>query len=104
MALICDATIVIEASEKSGTRHQGWEAIRLGRDLYLLENVANDPNLTWPKQLLRLSSSRGALQFFVPDKITIVDDMLTMGRTSFACAELLRAVCPDAKIRIFAMI
>lgn len=30
MALICDATIVIEASEKSGTRHQGWEAIRLG--------------------------------------------------------------------------
>jgi len=27
-----------------------------------------------------------------------------MGRTSFACAELLRAVCPDAEIRIFAMI
>lgn len=52
MALICDATIVIEASEKSGTRHQGWEAIRLGRDLYLLENVATDPNLTWPKQLI----------------------------------------------------
>ena len=52
MALICDATIVIEASEKSGTRHQGWEAIRLGRDLYLLENVATNPNLTWPKQLI----------------------------------------------------
>lgn len=52
MALICDATIVIEASEKSGTRHQGWEAIRLGRDLYLLENVAINPNLTWPKQLI----------------------------------------------------
>ncbi|MDF3416659.1 DNA-protecting protein DprA [Sulfitobacter sp. M57] len=52
MALICDATIVIEASEKSGTRHQGWEAIRLGRDLYLLDNVATNPNLTWPKQLI----------------------------------------------------
>ena len=52
MALICDATIVIEASEKSGTRHQGWEAIRLGRDLYLLEDVAINPNLTWPKQLI----------------------------------------------------
>lgn len=52
MALICDATIVIEASENSGTRHQGWEAIRLGRDLYLLENVATNPNLTWPKQLI----------------------------------------------------
>ena len=52
MALICDATIVIEAGEKSGTRHQGWEAIRLGRHVYLLENVAGDPNLSWPKQLL----------------------------------------------------
>ncbi|QFS85192.1 hypothetical protein [Roseivivax sp. THAF197b] len=40
----------------------------------------------------------------MPDKITIVDDVLTMGRTSFTCAELLRAVCPDAEIRIFAMI
>ena len=52
MALICDATIVIEASEKSGTRHQGWEAIRLGRHVYLLENVANNPELTWPKELI----------------------------------------------------
>lgn len=52
MALICDATIVIEAGEMSGTRHQGWEAIRLGRHVYLLENVAYDPNLTWPKELM----------------------------------------------------
>lgn len=52
MALICDATIVIEAGEKSGTRHQGWEAIRLGRHVYLLENVAGDANLSWPKELL----------------------------------------------------
>lgn len=52
MALICDATIVIEAGEKSGTRHQGWEAIRLGRHVYLLENVAGDKSLSWPKELL----------------------------------------------------
>lgn len=37
MALICDATIIIEASEKSGTRNQGWEAIRLGRDSQVVE-------------------------------------------------------------------
>ena len=53
MALICDATIVIEAGEKSGTRHQGWESIRLGRDLYLLDNVAANENLTWPKELIQ---------------------------------------------------
>ena len=52
MALLSDATIVIEASETSGTRHQGWEAIRLGRHVYLLENVATNPALTWPKELM----------------------------------------------------
>ena len=52
MALICDATVVVEASEKSGTRHQGWEAIRLGRLVYLMKNVAEDPKLTWPKEMI----------------------------------------------------
>ena len=52
MALISDATIIIEADEKSGTRYQGWEAIRLGRHLYLLENIAQNPDLTWPKEML----------------------------------------------------
>ena len=52
MALISDATIIVEASETSGTRHQGWEAIRLGRTLYLLENVANNKSLSWPAQMI----------------------------------------------------
>ena len=53
MALISDATIIIEAGEKSGTRHQGWEALRLGREVYILENVANDPNITWAKEMMK---------------------------------------------------
>ena len=52
MALISDATIIIEAGEKSGTRHQGWEALRLGREVFILENVANDPNITWAKEMI----------------------------------------------------
>lgn len=52
MALISDATIIIEASEKSGTKHQGWEALRLGRDLFILESIVNDPNLNWPKEMI----------------------------------------------------
>jgi DNA processing protein len=51
MALISDATIIIEASEKSGTQHQGWEALRLGRKLYILENVYRE-NISWVKQML----------------------------------------------------
>lgn len=52
MALLTDATVIVEAGEKSGTLHQGWEALRLGRKLFLLESVANDPNLSWPKEMI----------------------------------------------------
>jgi len=53
MALISDATVIIEASENSGTRHQGWEALRLGRLLFILESVAKNPSLTWPKEMIK---------------------------------------------------
>ena len=52
MALISDATVIVEASEKSGTKHQGWEAIRLGRLVFILDNVAKNPDLTWPKEMI----------------------------------------------------
>lgn len=65
---------------------------------------SNSPAAERPLVPVHLASIEAERPFFVPDKITIVDDVLTMGRTSFACAELLRAVCPNAEIRIFAMI
>lgn len=43
-------------------------------------------------------------QLLRPDQITIVDDVLTMGRTMFACAQRLREAFPDAQIRAFAMV
>jgi DNA processing protein len=52
MALLTDATIIVEAGEKSGTRHQGWEALRLGRAVYLLENIAENSALSWPKEMI----------------------------------------------------
>lgn len=39
MALISEATIIIEASENSGTRHQAWEAIKLGKQVLIMSNV-----------------------------------------------------------------
>ena len=53
MALLCDATVIIEAGEKSGTLHQGWEALRLGRLLFLMESVATNSDLSWPKEMIR---------------------------------------------------
>jgi hypothetical protein len=41
---------------------------------------------------------------FVPARITLVDDVLTLGRTSFACAMRLHEAFPDAEIRLFAVI
>lgn len=52
MALISDATVIVEAGEKSGTRHQGWEALRLGRLVFIMKNVADDNRLSWPKEMI----------------------------------------------------
>ena len=51
MALVSDATIIVEANEKSGTRYQGWEALRLGRQLLIMENVLND-QISWAEEML----------------------------------------------------
>ncbi len=42
-------------------------------------------------------------QLLVPDEITLIDDVLTQGRTTIACALRLEEVFPMTKIRIFAM-
>jgi DNA processing protein len=53
MALLSDATIIVEASEVSGTRHQGWEALRLGRFIFIMDKVAQNNDLTWPKEMIK---------------------------------------------------
>lgn len=52
MALISDATIIVEAGDKSGSLHQGWEALRLGRSLFIWKSIVEDQSLTWPKQMI----------------------------------------------------
>jgi len=52
MALISDATAIIEASDTSGSLSQGWEAIRLGRGLFIAKSLVEDKQLRWPQELL----------------------------------------------------
>lgn len=52
MALLTDATIIVEAGESSGTLHQGWEALRLGRLLFLDEKVVETRGLRWPDEMM----------------------------------------------------
>ena len=68
MALISDATVIVEASDTSGSISQGWEAIRLGRRLYIMKSITETPGLTWPADMQRygaqvLADTRPLLDF-----------------------------------------
>jgi DNA processing protein len=52
MALLSNGTIIVEAGEKSGTIHQGWEALRLGRPLFILDTLLQNPKLEWAKKMI----------------------------------------------------
>lgn len=67
MALLSDATVIAEAGESSGTLHQGWEALRLGRPLFLMESLASRGDLTWTKEMIGYGAevlSEDTLEFF----------------------------------------
>ena len=53
MALLCHASVIVEAGESSGTLSQGWEALRLGRPLFLLQSVVDNPDLAWPREMIQ---------------------------------------------------
>jgi DNA processing protein len=52
MAAMSDATVIVEASDTSGTLHQAAECQHLGRWLFIMKSVIDDPYLTWPKKFL----------------------------------------------------
>jgi len=52
MALFSDATAIVEAGETSGSINQGWEALRLGRGLFISKSLADDPGLKWPQRMI----------------------------------------------------
>jgi DNA processing protein len=65
MALISDATIIVEAGDTSGSLHQGWEALRLGRSLFIWTSILKDPKLSWPEKMLRY----GAMELSDPSDV-----------------------------------
>jgi DNA processing protein len=65
MALIADASIIVEAGNSSGSLHQGWEALRLGRPLFIWSPLMHDQSLTWPEKM----ASYGAMEFTVPEEV-----------------------------------
>ncbi len=74
MALLTDATVIVAAGSRSGTRHQGWEAIRLGRFLAILEPLAEN-GFEWVREQIRYGAEPLPLTDFglwldaVPERI-----------------------------------
>jgi DNA processing protein len=73
MALIADASVIIEAGDGSGTLSQGWEALRLGRPLFLLQSLVAS-GLAWTSDMLNhgarvLSGTDDLLQVLPTDDI-----------------------------------
>lgn len=66
MALLSDATVIAgAASSSSGTRHQGWESIRLGRPLFIHQSVMSGPSEVWAREMLEY----GAIQVDGPKPV-----------------------------------
>jgi len=60
MAAISDATVIIEASDTSGSLHQARECLpdRLNRWLFIGRSVVENPALTWPQRFLGTPKTR----------------------------------------------
>jgi len=52
MALLVDASVIVEAGNTSGSLSQGWEALRLGRQLFIMRSILELAHLTWPRVML----------------------------------------------------
>lgn len=50
MAAVSDATVIVEASDTSGSLHQAAECLRLNRWLFIANSVLEDRALQWPSK------------------------------------------------------
>lgn len=58
MSALTEATIIVEASETSGTLIQAQAALDQGRKLFILESNFHNPAITWPARYEKLGAIR----------------------------------------------
>lgn len=58
MSALTEATVIVEASETSGTLIQAKAALHQGRTLFILESNFHNPSITWPQKF----AERGAIR------------------------------------------
>lgn len=52
MALISDASVIVEAKDNSGTLYHGWETLRLGRPLFICKQPTSNSELKWVGKMI----------------------------------------------------
>ncbi len=65
MSALSQATVIVEASDTSGTLVQARAALQQGRKLFILDNCFRNPKLTWPARF----QEQGAI------RVTGIDDI-----------------------------
>lgn len=51
MSALTDATVIVEASDTSGSLHQARAALQQNRKLFILDNCFVNPQFTWPARM-----------------------------------------------------
>ncbi len=65
MSAVAQATVIVEASDTSGTLAQARAALQQGRKLFILDNCFRNPKVTWPARF----QEQGAI------RVTGIDDI-----------------------------
>ncbi len=86
MALVADASVIVESGEGGGSLDQGWETLRLGRPLFVHTREFEKSGLQWPTKMARY----GAIRFREPT------DILDQIPTSTPSPELAVAILDTA--------
>lgn len=58
MSALSEATIIVEASETSGTLIQARAALQQGRQLFILDSCFRNAQLTWPERFAKQGATR----------------------------------------------
>ena len=58
MAFISDSTIICDASEKSGTRHQALAALKFKKKLFIASHITDEHKVRWCIELLQKGAQK----------------------------------------------
>jgi DNA processing protein len=58
MSAMTEATVIIEASDTSGTLYQARAALAQGRKLFILDSCFKNSDITWPEKFAKKGAIR----------------------------------------------